>query len=393
VRVLYSFPDEIGRAGIGTTAYQQVHEVALQGVDVTLYCGSTRVAFPSNVKVLTTLSLAGRRIPHRALGVDRAYRYHDLRVARAVRRLGRSIDVVHCWPRATVHTCRAARAVGVPCLREVPNTHTAHAVEVVAREVETLGMTASRKAFSHVLSPKILALEEREYDEADILLVPSEYSRQTFVARGVPAGKLRLHRYGYDVDRFFTGSDDVPRPSHRPFTAIFVGRCEPRKGLHLALRAWLDSGAANGGRFIICGSFEPGYREAIEPLLAHPSIEVRGYVPDPAALMRESDVFCFPSIEEGSALVTYEARACGCVLVVSEAAGARSEHGVTGLVHEPGDVAALTRDLRALYEDPALVERLRSAALERAEDLSWRAAAEELVAVYRAAAAGEAALD
>jgi glycosyltransferase involved in cell wall biosynthesis len=261
-------------------------------------------------------------------------------------------------------------------------------VDVVGREIESLGMTASRKAFSHVLSEKTLELEEREYDEADILLVPSDYSLETFVARGIAPAKLRLHRYGFDVDRFYTSADDARRPADRPFTAIFVGRCEPRKGLHLALRAWIDSGAADDGRFVVCGSFEPGYREAIEDLLEHPSVEVRGYVADPAALMRESDVFCFPSIEEGSALVTYEARACGCVLVVSEAAGARTEDGVDGLVHEPGDLATLTQHLRLLHEDPTLLERLREAALARSDDLSWRAAAEELVGVYASVARG-----
>ena len=53
----------------------------------------------------------------------------------------------------------------------------------------------------------------------------------------------------------------------------FVGRGEPRKGLHLALRAWLDSGAAERGRFVIAGGIEPAYEEILEPLLAHPSVQ------------------------------------------------------------------------------------------------------------------------
>src|SRR5207344_516424 len=121
VRILYSFPDEIGRPGIVTTAFNQVREVAARGADVTLYCTSLRGELPDNVRVVQTLALAGQRIPHRVLGIGRSYGYHDLRVAAALRRLGSAIDVVHCWPRATVHTCRAARQQGIPCLREVPN--------------------------------------------------------------------------------------------------------------------------------------------------------------------------------------------------------------------------------------------------------------------------------
>jgi glycosyltransferase involved in cell wall biosynthesis len=380
VRLLYSFPDGIGRPGIGTTAYHQVREVAAQGVDVLLYCTSVHRELPENVRVVRTLSIRGRRVPHRVMGVDRTYRYHDLRVAAALRRIGSTIDLVHTWPRATVHTSRAAHRHGIPCLREVPNTHTAHALAVVAREAEKLSLPADR-GYSHAFSRKTLALEDREYDLADRLLVPSEYSRQTFVDCGVPPEKLVLHRYGYDAERFFT-PPDVTEDGERPFTAIFVGRCEPRKGLHYALRAWIDSGAAESGRFVICGAFEPGYREVVAPLLEHPSVEVHGFVPDPSALMRESDIFVFPSIEEGSALVTYEAQASGCALLVSDAAGAACEHLREGLVHPAGDVATLTQHLRTVDRDRELLIRLRRQALANSAGLTWTAAGELLVDAY-----------
>ena len=379
MRVLYSFPDGVGRPGIGTTAYHQVRELARHGVDVTLYCTSAHRELPSSVRVVETLAVGGQRIPHRALGIQRSYRYHDLRVALALRRRGGEFDVVHSWPRATVHTSRAARRRGIPCLREVPNTHTGHAFDVVARELAALGLDP-RRGHSHAYDADVLALEEREYALADALLVPSEYSLSTFVERGVPRDKLVLHRYGYEPERFFAGSNGA-RPE-RPFTALFVGRCEPRKGLHHALRAWHDSGAAGHGRLFVVGAFEPGYRQALARDLDHPSIEVCGFVHDPSALMRESDVFILPSVEEGSALVTYEAQASGCVLVVSEAAGARCTHDVEGLVHEPGDVAALTEHLARLQGEPGLLERLRAASLARAATLSWSEAGAELAEIY-----------
>ncbi len=381
MHVLYSFPDGIGKPGIGTTAFNQVRELAARVAKVTLYCTSQHRELPSNVRVVQTLSIGGRRIPHRALGIDRSYRYHDARVAFALRRIGTGVDVVHCWPRATIRTCLAAREQGIPSLREVPNTHTAHAFDVVARELESLGM-APVPGHSHTFSRGLLEREEREYEVAEALLVPSEYARRTFLDRGVPDEKLVLHRYGYDAERFFPTPNGSRSRADRPFTAIFVGRCEPRKGLHHALRAWFDSGASDGGRFVICGSFEAGYREVLEPLLKQPGVEVHGFVRDPAALMRESDVFVLPSLEEGSALVTYEAQACGCVLVVSEATGARCRHGKDGLVHAPGDVATLTAHLRRLHQDPTLLERLRASALALSADLSWAAAGEELAEIY-----------
>lgn len=382
MRVLYSFPDRLGAAGVGTTALQQVRGLVEQRIEVVLYVTSCDVDVPGVRSVRETLAVAGRRIPHRALGVERAYRYHDRRVAAALRGLD-GIDLVHCWPKATVETAKAARRRGIPTLREVPNTHTAHAFDAAARESESLGLSAGGD-HSHAFDPDVLAREEEEYRLADLLLVPSEFSRRTFLERGVPADKLALHQYGYDPARFFaTGGE---RPPERPFTVVFAGRCEPRKGLHHALRAWHDSGAADRGRFLICGRFAPRYREALAPLLEHPSVEELGFV-DLGPVLRESDVFVFPSLEEGSALVTYEAQASGCVLVVSDAAGARAEHLRQGLIHEAGDVTTLTEHLRALADDPELLARLRAETLAGLDRLTWSHAARELADVYAGAIA------
>ena len=133
---------------------------------------------------------------------------------------------------------------------------------------------------------------------------------------------------------------------------------------------------------MIAGAVEPAYEELLEPLLGHPSVQRQGHVADPAALMRACDVMVLPSFEEGSALVTYEGRACGCVLAISDHTGAPAENGVDALVHAAGDGAALTGHLRALADDPALLARLRTASLERARHLTWADAGRALADAY-----------
>jgi glycosyltransferase involved in cell wall biosynthesis len=122
-------------------------------------------------------------------------------------------------------------------------------------------------------------------------------------------------------------------------------------------------------------------------LLAEPSVEQHGHVSDPAALMRSCDVLVLPSVEEGSALVTYEARACGCVLAISDRTGAPCTDGVDALVHAAGDEAALAAHLRALADDPELLARMRAASLQSARDLTWSDAGRVLAEAYAAALA------
>jgi hypothetical protein len=92
----------------------------LIGHEVRIHSTSLARDLPGAVQVATTLTLAGKRVPHRAIGRRRTYRYHDRRVAKALRDLAGRIDVVHCWPRATAETAAAARRTGVVSVREAP---------------------------------------------------------------------------------------------------------------------------------------------------------------------------------------------------------------------------------------------------------------------------------
>jgi glycosyltransferase involved in cell wall biosynthesis len=170
---------------------------------------------------------------------------------------------------------------------------------------------------------------------------------------------------------------------------LFVGGCAPRKGLHYALEAWLQSPAHRNGIFLIAGAFIPGYAEKLSAMLSHPSVRVLGHRKDVPELMQQNDILVLPSIEEGSALVCSEARGCGCVLLVSEATGAICSNMENALVHRVGDVAALTQHITMLHEDRDLLERLRSASLQSAPDITWTAAGRKLLDVYRETVAAQ----
>lgn len=380
IRVLYSFPHPLGKPGIGTTADAQVRGLIALGAEVSLYCTSLTSPLPGARRIEETMVVDGRRIPHRAIGIDRAYRYHDWQTSRALIRLAGEIDVVHCWPLAARRTLSTAKALGIPSFREVPNTHTEHAYARVARETEQLGMTLPRH-HSHRPDARRLHVERREYALADRLLVPSDTVRDTFLERGYGAAKLVRHQYGFDPLRF-----PAPRCGERShaagLTAVFAGHGEPRKGLHHALDAWLASGAARRGRLLICGSVLREYRRLLARHLADPSVEELGFVGDIGSILRRADVLLLPSVEEGSALITYEAQASGAVPVVSDAAGALCSHPDQGLVHPAGDVATLAEHLRLLDSDRQLLARLKAVALARREELSWEHAARRLNAAY-----------
>ena len=357
---------------------QQVRGLVAAGADVAVVCTSLATPVPDGVNVVQTLRVGGQRVPHRALGVERAWGYHDWRAARILANARRPPDVVHVWPQATLRTAAVATRASVRTFREVPNTHTANAYDQADREGR-LTNTVLAAGASHAPSASRLAREEAEYQAVTRLVVPSDAVAQTFLTRGFSEEQLARGVYGYDPARFWP----TVRRADGPFTAVFVGTGEPRKGLHYALEAWHASGAADRGRLIICGSIVPGYGDYLNRWLRHPSVELRGYTADVPGVMRSADVLVLPSVEEGSALVSYEALGSGCVPLVSVAVGARCEDGLSGLVHATRDVAALTTHLRSVSTDADLLARLRAGAIERATALTWERAGQHLLGLYR----------
>ena len=377
MRILYSFPFAIGSPGVGTTALYQVLGLLERGHQVTVMATSVHHRAPRLPDVRLTMTVAGVRVPHRVFGMDRTMAYHDAKVAAHLRRHARAYDVVHCWPSATLATARVAAKIGVPALRELPNTHTEHAYTVVGGLCEELGIELPAGSPDRFNANR-LAKMEKEYQAAFRLLAPSDKVAETFLARGFAKEELLRHRYGFDSNVFAPGPDAEPGP----LRALFLGSVGPRKGLHVALKAWAGSRASKDGRFTIYGRVEDSYLPIIEPLLATPGVELREFTSNVNEILQNSDVLLLPSFEEGSALVTYEAQGCGVIPLVSDAAGAICVDGVTGLIHPAGDVDALTRHLDHLSQDIEARRSMRQAVLAQRERLSWAAAAESLEACY-----------
>jgi len=383
-RVLYSYPSKLGATRICYTAWQSVMNVSAAGAEMLVFPGVLQRPLPEPIRVRPTLARGKIRLPYKLLGTIRTFKLHDHIVANRLRKLAGKIDVVHTWPVAALETLKVARELGITSVLERPNAYTRFAYEVVAKECARLGVVMPPD-HEHAYHADILSIEETEYAAADFLLCPSDFVKQTFLDAGYPAEKLLRHQYGFD-EKLFTAANRVAAPG-QGLRIIFVGGVAPRKGLHYALEAWRRSTASAKGEFLIAGSFIPSYEQKLRSMLGHPSVKQLGHRTDVADLMRASDVLILPTIEEGSALVTSEARGSGCVLLVSEAAGALCTHMENALVHRVADVDQLTYHLNLLDQDRGMLERLRSESLRTVSQITWSAAGRRLYHVYQEAIA------
>lgn len=380
IRVLYSFPHRLGAARICYTAWQQVNGLASAGAHVEVMAASFERDVPPNVKTSPTLSRGPFRLPYRVLGSRRMFALHDYIVSKRLQAMAGRVDIVHTWPLGALRTLRVANRLRIPTVMERANAHTRFAYEVVQAECERIGVPLPRD-HEHAYNEEILRIEEEEYQHSFRLLCPSNFVVKTFLDKGFPAEKLARHIYGFDERMYHPGIHT--EGSSKGITALFVGVCAVRKGLHFALDAWLKSPASTDGRFLIAGEFLPAYQAKLAQLLSHRSIQVLGHREDVPDLMRQSDILLLPSIEEGFGLVCTEAMGSGCVPLVSDACTDLCRHLENSLVHRAGDVATLAQHIALVHDDRGLLATLREQGLRTAPEITWTAAGTKLLDVYR----------
>ncbi|MEO8617176.1 MAG: glycosyltransferase family 4 protein [Luteolibacter sp.] len=380
LRVLYTFAHKIGAGGVCYAAWEHVKNLSDAGAEVTVFPGVLHRSFPEDIRVHPTLSRGRFRIPYKLMGRLGSCKLHDLIVARRLRKMAGEIDLVHGFAMGSLETFRVAKELGIPTVLERCNAHTRYAYEVVEKECKKLGLEMPA-GHAHAFNAVYLRREEQEYEETDYIFCPSDFVARTFQDQGFPTEKLERFRYGYDATACYPSAESPAKKGG--LTVLFAAGCAPRKGLHYALDAWLKSSACQEGKFLIVGDFIPGYAEKLSEYISHPSVSLLGYRKDLPDVMRASDVMVLPSIEEGSALVTYDARGAGCVLLVSDSTGAVCEHGKNALVHQTGDVEMLAGHFSRVHEDRVFLARLRAASLETAVELTWSAAGHNMLKAYR----------
>ncbi|AMV35802.1 glycosyltransferase [Planctomyces sp. SH-PL62] len=208
----------------------------------------------------------------------------------------------------------------------------------------------------------------RDLELADLILVPSEHIAGALQREGVARERLRVIPYAADCRRFRPLSTRRAKADDA-CTFLFAGGVSQRKGIKYLLEAWAKV-RRPGWKLQLLGPMPrrpgplEGLLEGVEPLgrVGHPEVPSH---------MAAADVFVFPSLFEGSAVVTYEALACGLPAVVTHEAGSVVRDGVEGLIVPPRDVDALASAMARLGEDPALRARMSAAARGRAMDFDW----------------------
>ncbi|HXV86964.1 MAG TPA: glycosyltransferase family 4 protein [Gemmatimonadales bacterium] len=225
--------------------------------------------------------------------------------------------------------------------------------------------------------------------------------RVVAISRYTAAEVQRLGRQDVSVIPYGVGVPPAGDPTsprdpvgERPFTAVFVGRLVPRKGVDVLLQA-LRKMSRTPSRAVVVGTGPEAERLRALAVQLEVGDRVRfvGRVSDRELgnIYRLADAVVLPAVvdarsdTEGLGVVLLEGMQYGVPAVGSEVGGIPDivEHEASGLLVRPGDPDALAAALTRLAHDPALARRLGEAGRERVRRVfGWPAIVERWATLY-----------
>jgi len=367
--VIYSIATKIGSSGLGTVSYNAIkalHEKDLLKLAVAY-------ADRSDIPKSKIMTLHGNPAKLLFFLPRRYYRplrkvFFDYVTSRFI--LKKGCNVFHGWNGQALRSIKAAKKVGAKIIIESGSTHKLHKDAIIADEYARTGIAINRSTESY----RKASFEELAL--ADYIFVPSNFARKTFVDAGFNPEQLFVIERGADLDRFMPGN-----PKQGTFKVLFVGRVSLRKGIRYLLEAW-DNLKLRNAELIVAGAIDKTIQPLISAYSGNSSITFTGLLKDPASAYRDAHIFVFPSLEEGSAKVTYEAMASGLPVITTPNSGSLVRDSLDGFIIPAGDSTALQHKITELYENRESVEAMGKSALERVKPYTWQRYRQTLLKTY-----------
>lgn len=305
-------------------------------------------------------------------GVERAFpsvfpnfmimrnRYIDIRAAIRVLML-RPRVVITCDSHA-LYTLRAAKRTGAVAVLDQVIGHVAAGNEILSEE------KALRPEAGSGFRPTPARMVRRcikEVREADYILAPSDYVRDSVLPFGVDPDRIIPMPFGVDLS-LFSPAPDKPVP---PFKILFAGHIGIRKGVYYLLEAARQADIP-GLQVILLGNIEGDgeWLQKYDDLYIHIPHTPRQEIP---AIFADAHIYVFPSLHEGSTVSIYEAMASGLPIVTTPNAGSVVRDGTDGFIVPVRDIDGLRERIERLHGDSELRISMGKNAAAHAADYTW----------------------
>jgi glycosyltransferase involved in cell wall biosynthesis len=273
-------------------------------------------------------------------------------------------DVAYLWPGAPLVLFKKLKQQGKVIIVDAVNSHERSAKDILDKEAKSLG-----DIVVHSITEAKVTDESEKLKLADFIFSPSPEVTNSLRKNNVLTSKIIDTSYGLEKHELVS-IEQLDNKTSSEFTVLFVGSVIARKGIHLLLEYWVESGVK--GCLKVIGKIDPNIEHIINKYKTFNSIQFISFTDDLSTHYQSADVFVLPSLEEGSPLVTYMAIGAGLPCIVSPMGGGGIvRNGLEGFVINSHEKSEWVKALNLLSNNTELRKKMAYASRKRAESYTW----------------------
>jgi glycosyltransferase involved in cell wall biosynthesis len=249
-----------------------------------------------------------------------------------------------------------------------------------AKKVTTVHDLAPLK-FPRETHPRIVAVHRRRLEivrrEVDLVIVPSDATRDDLIAYGVEEERIRVIPEAPTIVKSKSTLNEIEaikkkyKIDGQYLVTVGVGK---RKNTEKLIKAFENIRAGKNLKLVLLGRNNLGYPE-------ERGLRFTGHVSDQefSALVSGAEVLVYPSLYEGFGLPILEGFAAGVPVVTSNVSSLPQVAGEGAILVDPYEVSSISEGIKEALKNPKLLIQKGS---KRLQDFSWEATAKMTLAVY-----------
>jgi glycosyltransferase involved in cell wall biosynthesis len=310
------------------------------------------------------------RADHRL--VDFVWEHGIIRFDQEVARVGLDdVNGIYGYEYSALASFREAQRRGVARVYEVPSPQHDFIEGTIECEFEKFPyLNDGTRSYYRDRQARRSERRRQEWNLADVVIVNSVFTRETYAAAGFDVAKVRVIPLGaprVDERAAYGGG----RPGD-PLRVLWAGSFSVHKGAHYLLSAWKRFARKKPATLEIYGTMRLPQR-MVENLPS--SLRMFSTVPRVEIFeeYRKADVLVFPTLCDGFGMVITEALAYGLPVITTKRAGAADfvRHRENGLIVPAADTRALANALEWCATHRHELKAMRRHAAETAAAWQW----------------------
>ena len=259
-------------------------------------------------------------------------------------------DVLYGWATYSLNSAKKVKSKNGKFILERSCPHILFQENIIKQEAEKLKIKYQEKTNAWI---------ERsigEYELADFIVVPSQYTYNSFIDKGFSPTKILT----VELDKKVLIPPEKKWINKKEFVVGMLGGSVLRKGFLYLLEAWKKLSLPNSKLLLKASEYQLRKSPVVSKYLDElNNVEVLPYFNNINDFYSQCDIFCFPSVDDGFGMAVMEAIANSLPVIITDNVGSKDlfKNQDIGFIVEPYNSEQIAEKIDLFYRNRDLIHQ------------------------------------